>query len=316
MAIPGLGGMSARAFLGAVARTAVRDGIVDLAAQLAYYGILSLFPFTAFLVTLLGFLPIAGLEDEIFRILGAMMPIEAAALFEGTVRGLVTVRRGGVLALSVVGSVVAASGGVSALITALDRAYGVAETRSWVRLRATALGITLVAAVLIVVATVALIIGPDWAHRAGAWFGLEGIVDPVWRWLRWPAILVAISSLLAFLYWACPDVDHQFRYLTPGSVAGVLLWVVASLGFSAYATRLGNYNRTYGALAAGIVLLTWIYISSLIVLLGGVMNAVVWCASGRPTPDEARAEARRRRARFAEALARLAGRRPGMPTPT
>jgi membrane protein len=275
--------MASPGFLRTLGRTLVRDDVVDLAAQLAYYGILALFPFAIFLVTMLGFLPIRGLEDEVFRILRALMPREAARLFEGTIRGVVEARRGWLLAVSVGGSVLAASGGVSALITTLDRAYGVGETRSYVRLKISSILLVLVSAALIVLATAGLLLGPDFGHRVSAWFGLGGVFDSLWRWLRWPVIVLAMSSLLAFLYWACPNVDHPFRFFTPGSVVGVLLWIATSLAFGYYAGTLGDYNKTYGALAGGIVLLTWVYLSSLIVLVGGIVNAVLWRA-GRPGP--------------------------------
>jgi membrane protein len=280
--------MSLSRFFRAVGRTIVRENVIDLAAQLAYYGILALFPFSILLLTMLGYLPIAGLADEIFRLLRSIMPREAAELFVGTIQGLVNVKRGWLLVLSLVGSIVTASGGISALITALDAAYGVEETRPWWRRQLMAVGLTLLSAVAIIIAVAGLILGPSFGHLVSEWFGLGGAFDTVWRWARWPAIVLALSSMLAFLYWACPNIEQKFKYLTPGSLLGVLLWLGASYGFNTYAERLGNYNATYGALGGGIVLLVWIYISSFIVIAGGVANAVIWCVSH---PGESRVKA-------------------------
>lgn len=280
--------MSLGRFFRAVGRTIVRENVVDLAAQLAYYGILALFPFAIFLLTILGYLPIQGLTEEIFRLLRQVMPREAAELFVGTIQGVVNVKRGWLLLLSLAGSIFTASGGISALIIALDAAYGVEETRPWWRRQLMAIGLTLLSAVMIIIAVAGLILGPSFGHDVSAWFGLGGAFDTVWRWARWPAIVMALSSMLAFLYWACPNIEQKFKYLTPGSILGVLLWLGATYGFNVYAERLGNYNATYGTLGGGIILLVWIFISSFIIIAGGVANAVIWCASH---PGEAKVKA-------------------------
>lgn len=274
--IPGFSGMPPGRFIRTLGHAFLREDFLGLAAQLAYFGILAVFPFAIFLMTVLGFLPIPGLLEEIFRILRTIMPSQAAQLFFGTLSDIVITKRGGLLAFSLGGSLLAASSGISALMNALNRAYGVAETRSWLRRKTSAIVLTIVATLMIIVATTALMFGPDFGHAVSAWFHLDQVFDLIWRLVRWPVTLLTMSLLMAFLYWVCPAAEHRFRILTPGSVLSVVLWVAVSLGFGTYAEVLGHYNRTYGALGAGIVLLVWIYLSGLIVLGGGVVNAVIW----------------------------------------
>lgn len=289
MKIPGLARLPFKDFLRGIAGAASRENLLDLAAQLAYYGILAVFPFAIFLVSILGYLPVRGIEDEIFRLARSVMPDEASGFFESTVRQVTSQRRGGVLSLSLIGAIVTASGGTSALMSALTSTYEVRESRSWVKRKLIAILMTVITAILIIMAVAGLIVGPDVAERISRWLGLGQLFHLLWTWLRWPAIIFGVTTMLALLYWACPPVRQKFKCLTPGSVVGVPLWIIVSYGFNAYASHLGGYGRTYGALAAAIVLLVWFYLSALIVLFGGLLNAVIWRAAHpgkhEPTPD-------------------------------
>ena len=275
MVIPGLRGMSLRHFFREMAKEIVDNRLTDVAAQLAYNAILALFPFLIFIVTILGFLPIKGVTEEILGVMHRMLPGDSASLIDGTVHGVVDAQHGRLLAISIVGSMWAASGGVQSFSTALNHTYRARETRSWIRVRAQSLLITIVGSVLLIVATTALLIGPQLVEKVSGWVGLGSLVATVWSWFRWPSTVVAMSCLLALMYWACPNVKQKFRFVTPGSVMAVPVWIGVSLLFNIYVTRLASFNRTYGALGAGVVLLIWIWISGFIVLIGGTMNAVI-----------------------------------------
>lgn len=269
-------------FVREVARQTATNRMGDVAAQLAFHSLLALFPFLIFLLTILGLLPIDGLSREILRILRHVMPHEASQILERIVHQLVQ-PHAKLFAVSLLGAMVLASNGMTALTGALNRAYSVEETRSWVRVRLQSLAVTVAAALLLTVAAVALLIGPRLVAWIADWFGLGGMIVIVWRRLRWPAIVLAMSLLLAMVYWACPDVRQRFRLLTPGSLVAVPLWIACSLAFDLYVTHLGTFDKTYGALGAVVVLLVWIYLSSFIVLIGGEMNAVLerWSREGR-----------------------------------
>jgi membrane protein len=250
-----------------------RNHTFDLAAQLAYWSLLALFPFAIFLLTVIGYLPLAGIDQEVMAAVYRVMPGEAAQLFDHTLHEVVGRQRGLLLVIALVGGLWSASGGVSALIAALNRAYEVKETRKFWKVKLEALAITLVGVVLSVVAVAAMMIGPEIVFKISSWFGLGGAFNVVWGYLRWPLMVFSLMILLAVIYWALPNVKHKFRLLSPGSVLAVLAWVLVSMGFNAYVSHFNSYAKTYGTLGAVIVLMTWLYMSGLLVILGGEVNA-------------------------------------------
>lgn len=262
-------------FLRQVARKTVDDELVDIAGNLAYSSILALFPFLLFLTTILAFLPIRGLTERLLAESRGVLPTGVVPLVEDTVRGVVFDQNGWLLLLSIAAAIWTASGGVASLAAGLNHCWEVRETRSWVAVRARSIVITIGATILLVVMAAALIVGPSLVERATAFLRLDGVVAVVWGWLRWPAAAVAMSILLAVLYWACPNVKQPFRVFTVGSLFAVPAWIGVSLLFNLYVTHLGSFNRTYGALGTAVVLLIWTYLSGLIVLIGGEMNAVL-----------------------------------------
>ncbi len=253
----------------------MRDEVTDLAAQMAYWALLSLFPFAIFVLTLIGYLPIRGLEDQMLELLHRLMPADAAKLIDSVIHEVVQQQHGWLLVVALVGGVWSASAGVSGTITALNRAQGVTETRPWWQVKLLSLGMTVLAALLTIIATAALILGPKVGHTLWSWFGLGDGFDFAWRILRWPVIIAAMMLMLAFFYSALPDVRRRFRVLSPGAVMAVLLWLGASSLFSLYVSHFASYTTSYGTLGAAVVLLTWLYLAALAVLFGGELNAVL-----------------------------------------
>jgi membrane protein len=271
-----------------------RNQTFDLAAQLAYWALLALFPFAIFLLTVIGYLPLQGIDQEIMAAVFRVMPGDAAQLFDNTLHEVVGRQRGGLLVVALLGGLWSASGGVSALISALNRAYEVKETRKLWKVKLEALAITLMGVVLSVVAVTAMMIGPEIVYKIWNWFGLGGAFHLLWGYLRWPLMVFSLMILLAVIYWALPNVKHRFRLLSLGSVLAVLAWVLVSMGFNAYVAHFHAYARTYGTLGAAIVLITWLYMSGLLVILGGEINAAYERVFGeRPLLDVGRLRKRR-----------------------
>lgn len=266
-----------RAFLLDLQASISRNQTFDLAAQLAYWSILALFPFAIFTLTLLGFIPLEGLDRQLMDFIYRAMPGDAARLVDQTIHEIVGKQRGWLLVLSLLGALWSASGGVSATVTALNRAYEVAETRGFLRRKLVALGMTLSGSVMIAVALVSLMLGPGLVRQGADLLGLGGVINPVWdrvwAWVRWPLVVSALMLMMAIFYYFLPNVKQRFRLISPGAICGVLLWIGASLLFGAYVSNFGSYAKTYGALGAVVVLLTWLYLSGFIVILGGEINA-------------------------------------------
>lgn len=284
MKLPGRG-MSWREFAGRLRSEYRRDAVADRAAALTYYGVLALFPFILFLVALGGLVIDPAQIETLVQELSAVAPEEAMGLIESRLHSLVRATSGGLLGVSILGALWAASNGIAALIRALNRMYDVEESRPGWKLRGLAILTTIFAAAFTLVAALAAVAAPAIADAIG------GPAATAITWLRLPVAGLLMMFVWAVLYWALPDVQQRFRFLTPGAVVGVLIWLVASWGFSLYARNFGSYDATYGALGGVIVMLLWMYISATALLLGAEINAILEHASGEGKPRGARSAA-------------------------
>lgn len=265
----------ARAFVPAFIASYKRNQPLDLAAQLAYYAILSLFPFAMFVLTVVGYIPLHGLDRQITATIYQLAPVEPARLIDRTIHEILGRQRGWLLWSTLLFALWSASGGTTGLITALNRAYGVAETRAWWKVKLRAIVVTIGAVVGVIIATVAMMIGPGLVHQVWAFFGIGSWFDVLWAILRVPLAVLVLMLMLASLYYFLPNVKQKWRFITPGSVLAVLAWLAASWGFRVYVANFGSYAKTYGALGTVIVLLVWLYLSGLMVILGGEINATL-----------------------------------------
>ena len=251
------------------------DDCLGRAAQLAYYFLFALFPFLLFLVTLLGYIPVPDLLDHIMLLLAHALPREALTLVQDNVHSLVTQPRGGLLSFGIIAALWTSSSAITAIMAGLNRAYGVEENRPWWKVRITALLLTLGSSLFVIAATVLLIFGPQLGTWLASSVGLGDVFAAVWTVGRWVIILGCLIVALAALYYFAPDVQQQWRWITPGSVCAVIGWILASLGFAYYVNNFGSYNATYGSIGAVIVLLTWMYATGFFILVGGELNSEI-----------------------------------------
>jgi membrane protein len=296
---PGLFDLSRRdlaAILKRAGRSALADQITDSAAALAYY------TFLAIPATLLVALGIFGLVTNPSDVTGLIehlrgeVPSEVITLVRQSLTRITKSERGSVVAL-VVGFVLALytlSGAMSALMRAVNSAYGRRETRGFVRQRLTALamiGCFLLAAALVIGL---LVLGPVLSGEVGSALGIPGAIGWIWWTVQWPILLVALLSVFAMIYVLAPDIEHaRFNILAPGTVLAVVLWLAASGGFSVYVATFASYDKTWGSLAAVIVLMTWLWLSSVAILLGAEVNSEAERSrelrSGEPAEDQLQA---------------------------
>jgi membrane protein len=251
------------------------DDCLGRAAQLAYYFLFALFPFFLFLVTLLGYLPIPDLLDRIMAGLAQLLPGEALQLVQDNVRQLVTGQRGGLLSFGILAALWSSSSALTAIIDSLNRAYDVQEGRPFWKVRGLAILLTVGLSTFIILALVLLTFGPQLGRWAADLIGLGQVFEFTWNIVRWLVIVGLLILAMAMLYYLAPDVEQDWKWITPGSVCAVLGWLLASLGFSFYVNSFGSYNATYGSIGAVIVLLTWMYLTGLFVLIGGEINAEI-----------------------------------------
>ncbi|RST04288.1 YihY/virulence factor BrkB family protein [Streptomyces sp. WAC07149] len=297
-----LPGRSWKAVLRGTVREFRDDELADRAAALTYYGVLALFPGLLVLVSLLG---VAGdsATRQVMDQLRVLAPGAARDVIGDAVERLRDdVGTGSFLA--VVGLMVAlwsASGYVGAFIRASNAVYDMPEGRPVWRLLPLRLGLTVTLMVLAVASALIVVFTGGLARRAGAAPGVGDTAVAVWSTVKWPVLLVLVTAMIALLYWAAPNARGRgFRWVSPGSVLALAIWMTASGGFAFYVAHFGSYNRTYGALAGVIVFLVWLWITNLAVLLGLEFDAELSrqraVAGGHPADEEPYVEPRDTRA--------------------
>jgi membrane protein len=257
-----------------------KDDVPGLAAQLAYYLILALFPFVLVLVTVMG-----TFSNEAFAndVLGYFEQVLPGPVFELVRRYLQDVLAGrnkapGLLSFGIIGTIWAASGAFSAIINALNRAYDVEETRPYWKVKGLAILMTFGLSGLILVGVLLMLAGPAIGEQVANIFGLGEEFLIFWNVARWPVALLFLVVVIALIYYFAPDVQQPFRWITPGGVVGVALWLLASVAFRLYvASPYNSYNEsgTYGPIATAIILLLYLYISSVAILFGAELNAAL-----------------------------------------
>ncbi|MCX5522371.1 YihY/virulence factor BrkB family protein [Streptomyces bobili] len=267
------------------------DELTDRAAALTYYGVLALFPALLVLVSLLG---IAGRSatDEVLENIQKFAPGPARDILTDAVTQLQG-RSGIGSVMALVGIVLAvwsASGYVAAFIRSANAVYDVPEGRPVWKVLPVRVGVTVLLLVLAVLSALIVVFTGDLARRAGTALGIGDTALTVWSIAKWPVLVVLVTSMIALLYWATPNVKGRgFRWITPGSVLALLIWLIASAGFAFYVANFASYNKTYGTLAGVIVFLVWLWISNIAILLGLEFDAELArqraVAGGLP-PDE------------------------------
>ncbi|RZU17997.1 YihY/virulence factor BrkB family protein [Streptomyces sp. BK239] len=268
------------------------DELTDRAAALTYYGILSLFPALLVLVSLLG---VAGKSatDEVLSNVRKLAPGSARDIISDAVTQLQG--RGGVGSImAVVGIVLAvwsASGYVAAFIRSANAVYDMPEGRPVWKVLPVRVGVTVTLLVLAVISALIVVFTGDLARRAGETLGIGDTALTVWSIAKWPVLVVLVTIMIALLYWATPNVKGRgFKWITPGSVLALLIWLIASAGFAFYAANFASYNKTYGTLAGVIVFLVWLWISNIAILLGLEFDAELArqraVAGGLPDDEE------------------------------
>ena len=251
------------------------DNVTDWAAALTYYGVLSIFPALLVLVSVLGVIGDSATQALLDN-LGAVAPGPAKEIFTGAIEGI-SQNRGSAGLLLVVGLLTAlwsASSYIGAFIRASNSIYEVEEGRPFWKLRPLQIAVTLVMVVLLAVSAVAVVVTGPLAEEVGGVIGLGDAAVTAWDIAKWPVLVLLVSVMFSILYWAGPNVRQPaFRWLTPGGVFAVVLWMVASAAFAFYVANFGSYDKTYGTLGGVIVFLIWLWISNIAVLLGAELNA-------------------------------------------
>jgi membrane protein len=253
-----------------------RDELLGRAAQLSYYALLALFPALIFLTALMGLFSVENYMPELMSYLRNVLPADALSMVKRFLDQIAEGSGANLLSLGALGALWASSSGVTAIMNALNVVYDVKEdSRPLWRVRLTAILLTLGLAGFVIVSLTLVLYGPS----IGAWIanfvGLGQAFAWTWNILHWPVVVGLMLLVVAAVYHVCPDINQNWRWVTPGSVFAVAMWVIVSLGFKVYVDNFGDYNKVYGSIAGVIVLMLWLYWSGMMLLLGGEINAEI-----------------------------------------
>jgi membrane protein len=250
------------------------DAMSIYAAALAYRALFALFPFLIFMVALVAYLDVPQLFGWMQSQAAMVVPSESMQQVNHVIAELRT-PRSGLLSIGILLALWSASSGVMSAMEALNVAYDVPERRPlWQRIPL-ALLYTVGIAVLMLAAAGFMVLGPEAAEWVAARVGLQQIFVTAWTWARWPIAALLLMLVVSLVYYAGPNVRARFRFITPGAVLAVLIWIGASVGFGYYVQNFADYDKTYGSLGAIVILLFYFYLSAAVLLFGAEVNAVL-----------------------------------------
>lgn len=262
----------ARALTVVVAREMFRTRAWTIAAAMAFYFLLSLIPLLVVFSSVLKFLPVPNLFQQLLNLMAVLVPPYAMTFVEQIVIGILKPGRVQLLSFGLLGYLWTASGGFSSLIEALDIAYDVPVSRPWWRDRARALLLALTSGALVAISLIAYIVGPHFGHFLRDYLSLPPAIAHLWPVVRLTITFLTFVAALELIYYLGPNARHSFTSTLPGAVLAIAVWFLSSTGLSFYLSNISNYNKTYGSMGAMVGLMVWFYFTGFAILLGAELN--------------------------------------------
>jgi membrane protein len=258
-----------------VANDVMNNNILLFAAALSYYFVLAFFPALVALGAFVAYLPIPNLLSTIITTMARVAPPESMELIRRSAADVLSPSRGALLSAGLVGTLWTCSSGFSAAIDALNVAYDVSETRPIWKTRLLALGLTFVFGILVTVAFAFMIVGPRFGEFLAATFGLTHAFALIWPILRYVLSVIFVVVALEALYLLAPNLRQRLTAPLPGAILAVIGWIFLSDALSFYFRSFAHLNRTYGVLGGGVALLSWLYWTAFLILLGAELNSEI-----------------------------------------
>lgn len=278
------GGLTFRELVGSVTRDAQRNDLMERASGLAFDFLFALFPLLFILLAFFNLFASRSLQLRISLLayFADLLPTPAFQLLNSTTGEIAANINGEKLAIGLVIGVWLASGGVASIINSLNAAFRVAESRSWLQVRAISVILTLVISVLILSALGIVLVSARFVDWLGKVLQLAPAMILLWKALQWPTAMAFVMFSYGLIYTFGPDLrDQCWRWFTPGSVFAASLWLSVSVGFRFYLHYVNNYTVIFGSLGAAAILLVWLYVTGLAFLIGGEINASIERAANR-----------------------------------
>jgi membrane protein len=279
MNIPGFEGLNPLKVGKKAIKEYLDDDMNTYAGALTYRILLAIFPFLIFLLTVLSALGLTNFFDWAVEEARDAFPGEVASQLETIIDQVREGATGGLLSFGLIGALWAAAGGIRSAINALNAAYDVEDSRPIWKLFPMSILFTIGLALVLVASGALLLLGPQAMEWLADQIGLGTAFVTTWTWLRIPTALLLMVVAVALMYYFFPNVDQPFRLVSPGSIIAVVSWVLATIGFSIYLSNFSNFNATYGSLGGVVVLMLYFFISSITLLVGAEVNAVIYKAT-------------------------------------
>lgn len=247
--------------------------VTGLGAELSYFFLFSMFPLLIFLFTLLPYLNVD--QVQVMTFIRDFAPAEVATMIEDILSQVLANKNGGLLSIGILTTIWSASKGMNALTKALNRSFFKEDSRSFIVQRAMSIVFTIMLVVVVIVALGLPVFGQQIGSVVFSYFGLEDGFSTIWNQIRFivPPVLIAVVFIL--IYWLVPDVKLTFKMALPGALFATVGWIVTTLGFSFYVANFSSYANTYGSIGTIIILMLWLYLSAIILMIGGQINAVM-----------------------------------------
>ena len=280
-----LGGLTPGQLGRTVLEQIIANDVFGRAAELAFYFLFALFPLILLMMTLFGLFASHSveLENDLLSYFGDFLPPAAFQLIKRVATELAVHAGREKLTFGVVSALWVISSAISSMISFLNLAHHVRETRSWFKVRAIALGLGVLISALLLAALFMVLGGSRFAGWFGTGLRLRPMVVLVWKGIQWPAAILFVSTSCSLIYYCGPNLKERRRWhwFTPGSAFGGFVWLVASVGFRTYLHFFNNYSISYGSLGAAMILLGWLYVTALACLVGAEVNAEIERAGRR-----------------------------------
>lgn len=248
------------------------DRVTSLAAELAYYFMLSIFPLLILVLSILPYLSID--KQQAVDFLTTYAPGEIGSILQDNVISIISEPQGGLVTIGILGTLWSASNGMMALMRALNLAYDVEETRSFIKARLVSILLTIGFILVFIVTLVLPVFGDVIINAMTTALNLPESTQILFRVLRWVVAVAIMASILAGLYHYAPNKNFPFKEVIVGAIVATIGWQIISLAFSFYVSNFGNYSATYGSLGGVIILMLWFYLTGIILLVGGEVNAI------------------------------------------
>jgi membrane protein len=250
----------------------VRNHTLQMAAALAYYLVLSLFPALILLSAVVAYLPVPDLFNQALALLARFLPADAMGLVRRVLADVISPNKGTFLSLGILGTIWAASGGFAAMIEALNIAYDVRDDRPFWKTRPLAVGLAFLTGALLLIALSVMVVGPRFGQWLAGRVHLSGLFVLLWPFIHWTVAIGFTVLAVEALYFLAPNVKQRLRATLPGAVVSVGCWITLSYLLGLYFRHFGNFNKTYGTLGAAVALMIWLYWTGFALLVGAELN--------------------------------------------